>query len=41
LVGSDDVVLAGQGMTVSDVKGYGRQKGNTEIYRGAEYALNF
>jgi nitrogen regulatory protein P-II 2 len=27
-----------QGMTVSEVKGYGRQKGHTEIYRGAEYA---
>ena len=30
-----------QGMTVSEVKGYGRQKGQTEIYRGAEYAVNF
>jgi nitrogen regulatory protein P-II 2 len=30
-----------QGMTVSEVKGYGRQKGHTEIYRGAEYAVNF
>jgi nitrogen regulatory protein P-II 2 len=29
------------GMTVSEVKGYGRQKGHTEIYRGAEYAVNF
>ena len=29
------------GMTVSEVKGYGRQKGQTEIYRGAEYAVNF
>jgi len=28
-----------QGMTVSEVKGYGRQKGHTEIYRGAEYAI--
>jgi nitrogen regulatory protein P-II 2 len=28
-------------MTVSEVKGYGRQKGHTEIYRGAEYAVNF
>ncbi len=28
------------GMTVSEVKGYGRQKGHTEIYRGAEYAVN-
>ena len=30
-----------EGMTVSEVKGYGRQKGQTEIYRGAEYAVNF
>ena len=30
-----------QGMTVTEVKGYGRQKGHTEIYRGAEYAVNF
>ena len=29
------------GMTVSEVKGYGRQKGHTEIYRGAEYAVTF
>ena len=29
------------GMTVSEVQGYGRQKGKTEIYRGAEYAINF
>jgi nitrogen regulatory protein P-II 2 len=29
------------GMTVIEVKGYGRQKGHTEIYRGAEYAVNF
>jgi nitrogen regulatory protein P-II 2 len=29
------------GMTVSEVKGYGRQKGHTEIYRGAEYAIHF
>ena len=29
------------GMTVTEVKGYGRQKGHTEIYRGAEYALYF
>ena len=29
------------GMTVTEVKGYGRQKGHTEIYRGAEYAINF
>jgi nitrogen regulatory protein P-II 2 len=30
-----------QGITVSEVKGYGRQKGHTEIYRGAEYAVHF
>lgn len=30
-----------QGMTVSEVKGYGRQRGQTEIYRGAEYVVNF
>ena len=30
-----------QGMTISDVKGYGRQKGHTEIYRGAEYEVHF
>ena len=30
-----------EGMTVSEVKGFGRQKGQTEIYRGAEYAVNF
>jgi nitrogen regulatory protein P-II 2 len=29
------------GMTISEVKGYGRQKGHTEIYRGAEYVVNF
>lgn len=29
------------GMTVSEVKGYGRQKGHTEIYRGTEYAINY
>ena len=28
------------GMTITEVKGYGRQKGHTEIYRGAEYAVN-
>ena len=41
----DDVrealVAAGvEGLTVSEVKGYGRQKGQTEIYRGAEYSTN-
>ena len=30
-----------QGMTIAEVKGYGRQKGHMEIYRGAEYAVNF
>ncbi|MBF0306613.1 MAG: P-II family nitrogen regulator [Alphaproteobacteria bacterium] len=30
-----------QGLTVSEVKGFGRQKGQTEIYRGAEYMVNF
>ena len=29
------------GMTVSEAQGYGRQKGKTEVYRGAEYAVNF
>jgi nitrogen regulatory protein PII len=29
------------GMTVTEVKGYGRQKGHTEVYRGAEYVVNF
>jgi len=33
--------LGVQGLTVSEVKGFGRQKGHTEIYRGAEYAANF
>src|SRR5436309_8969836 len=42
----DDVrealVAAGvEGLTVSEVKGFGRQKGQTEIYRGAEYHVNF
>ena len=30
-----------QGMTVSEVKGFGRQKGHTEVYRGAEYTIDF
>jgi len=30
-----------EGLTVSETKGYGRQKGQTEVYRGAEYAVNF
>jgi nitrogen regulatory protein P-II 2 len=33
--------LGVHGMTISEVKGYGRQKGHTEIYRGAEYVVNF
>ena len=33
--------LGVQGLTVTEVKGYGRQKGQTEIYRGAEYQVNF
>ena len=33
--------LGVHGMTITEVKGYGRQKGHTEIYRGAEYAVNF
>jgi nitrogen regulatory protein PII len=33
--------LGVQGLTASEVKGFGRQKGHTEIYRGAEYAVNF
>ncbi len=30
-----------EGMTISEVKGFGRQKGHTEIYRGSEYAMDF
>jgi nitrogen regulatory protein P-II 2 len=38
----DALTSAGvQGLTVTEVKGYGRQKGHTEIYRGAEYAVSF
>ena len=33
--------LGVEGMTVSEVKGFGRQKGQTEVYRGAEYTVNF
>ena len=33
--------LGVMGLTVSEVKGYGRQKGHTELYRGAEYAVDF
>jgi len=38
----DALTAAGAGgMTITEVKGYGRQKGHTEIYRGAEYAVTF
>ena len=33
--------LGVEGMTVSDVKGFGRQKGHNELYRGAEYSIDF
>ena len=33
--------LGVQGLTISEVKGFGRQKGHTEIYRGSEYAVDF
>ena len=33
--------LGVEGLTVSEVKGFGRQKGHTEIYRGAEYEVNY
>ena len=33
--------LGAQGVTVSEVKGFGRQKGHTELYRGAEYVVDF
>ena len=40
--GREALTAAGiEGMTITEVKGYGRQKGQTEIYRGAEYAINF
>jgi len=35
------LAIGAHGMTVTEVKGYGRQKGHTEIYRGAEYVVNF
>jgi len=35
------IAIGVRGMTITEVKGYGRQKGHTEIYRGAEYAVNF
>lgn len=35
------MVVGVHGLTVTEVKGYGRQKGHTEIYRGAEYAVSF
>ena len=34
-------VVGVQGVTVTDVKGFGRQKGHTELYRGAEYVVDF
>ena len=38
----DELTAIGvHGLTVTEVKGYGRQKGHTEIYRGAEYAVSF
>ncbi len=38
----DSLAAAGiEGMTVTDVKGFGRQKGHTEIYRGSEYTVDF
>jgi len=38
----DSLHAAGiQGLTVSEVKGFGRQKGHTELYRGAEYIVDF
>lgn len=37
--GLDEIGI--RGMTISEVKGYGRQKGHTEIYRGAEYVVDF
>ena len=33
--------VGAQGLTVSEVKGFGRQKGHTEIYRGSEYTVDF
>ena len=33
--------IGGEGLTVSEVKGFGRQKGHTELYRGAEYQVDF
>ena len=33
--------IGATGLTISDVEGYGRQKGHTEVYRGAEYKLDF
>ena len=35
------IAIGVHGLTVTEVKGYGRQKGHTEIYRGAEYAVSF
>jgi nitrogen regulatory protein P-II 1 len=35
------IALGVQGMTVTDTKGFGRQRGHTEVYRGAEYQIDF
>lgn len=35
------ISIGAPGMVISDIKGFGRQYGNTEIYRGAEYSVNF
>ena len=40
-VRDDLTAIRVHGLTVTEVKGYGRQKGHTEIYRGAEYAVSF
>src|SRR3974377_444258 len=40
-VGAALTAIGVHGLTVTEVKGYGRQKGHTEIYRGAEYAVSF
>ena len=34
-------MIGAQGLTVTEVKGFGRQKGHTELYRGAEYVVDF
>ena len=40
-VGEALAEISVQGMTVTEVKGFGRQKGHTELYRGAEYVVDF